>query len=130
MIDIGGPSMLRAAREELRARRARLQPRRLRRRCSTSCASTGELSLETRRRLAGETFATTAAYEAAIANWFADPEALPDRARCPASTKELELAYGENPHQRRGLLRRSAARDGTCSRASSSCTAASSRSTT
>src|SRR5204863_247965 len=59
----------------------------------------GDLLLETRRRLAGETFAMTAAYEAAIANWFSDPEAFP-AALLPGFTKELELAYGENPHQR------------------------------
>ena len=41
----------------------------------------------------------TAAYEAAIANWFSDPEAFP-AALLPGFTKELELAYGENPHQR------------------------------
>ena len=41
----------------------------------------------------------TAAYEAAIANWFSDPEAFP-AALMPGFTKELELAYGENPHQR------------------------------
>src|SRR4029079_11988976 len=59
----------------------------------------GDLLLETRRRLAGETFAMTAAYEAAISNWFSDPEAFP-AALLPGFTKELELAYGENPHQR------------------------------
>ena len=55
--------------------------------------------LETRRRLAAETFALTAAYEAAIAGWFSDPETFPD-ALLPGFTKELDLAYGENPHQR------------------------------
>jgi len=59
----------------------------------------GDLLLETRRRLAGETFAMTAAYEAAIANWFSDPETFP-AALLPGFTKELELSYGENPHQR------------------------------
>src|SRR5205823_4337741 len=98
LIDIGGPAMLRAAAKnfahvapvcspeqyadvlnELRARR--------------------ELSLETRRRLAGETFAVTAAYEAAIANWFSAAEVFPS-ALLPGFKRELDLAYGENPHQR------------------------------
>jgi phosphoribosylaminoimidazolecarboxamide formyltransferase/IMP cyclohydrolase len=98
MIDIGGPAMLRAAAKnfahvapvssparydevlvELRARR--------------------ELSLETRRRLAAETFELTAVYEAAIANWFTAPEVFPE-ALMPGFSKEVELAYGENPHQR------------------------------
>ena len=98
LIDIGGPAMLRAAAKnfahvapvssparydeilvELRARR--------------------ELSLETRRRLAAETFELTAVYEAAIANWFTAPEVFPE-ALMPGFSKEVELAYGENPHQR------------------------------
>jgi phosphoribosylaminoimidazolecarboxamide formyltransferase/IMP cyclohydrolase len=98
LIDIGGPAMLRAAAKnfahvapvssparydeilvELRARR--------------------ELSLQTRRRLAAETFELTAVYEAAIANWFTAPEVFPE-ALMPGFSKEVELAYGENPHQR------------------------------
>ena len=38
----------------------------------------GELSLDTRRELAAEAFATTAAYEAAIATWFAERETFPE----------------------------------------------------
>src|SRR2546423_1678783 len=57
-----------------------------------------ELSLEPRRRLAAETFAVTAAYEAAIAGWFTGTENFPE-SLLPAFEKETELAYGENPHQ-------------------------------
>jgi phosphoribosylaminoimidazolecarboxamide formyltransferase/IMP cyclohydrolase len=59
----------------------------------------GALSIETRRELASEAFATTAAYEAAIATWFADREAFPDTLVLPLE-KVLDLSYGENPHQR------------------------------
>jgi phosphoribosylaminoimidazolecarboxamide formyltransferase / IMP cyclohydrolase len=59
----------------------------------------GALSLETRRELAAEAFATTAAYEAAIATWFLVREAFPERL-IPSLTKVADLAYGENPHQR------------------------------
>ena len=108
MIDVGGPSMLRAAAknfahvapvsrpeqyasvlEELRAR--------------------GELSPETRRRLAGEAFATTAMYEAAIARWFADVQTFPAHV-VPAFVKERELTYGENPHQRAAYYAEAGAR--------------------
>ena len=65
--------------------------------CSTSCAS-GELSLDTRRRLAAEAFAHTAAYEAAIATWFDAREEFPDPL-VVSLDKVLDLAYGENPHQ-------------------------------
>src|SRR5213076_3185827 len=72
VIDIGGPAKLRRA---------------------------GELSLETRRRLAAEAFSVTAAYEASIAAWFMDRDTFPDRL-IPAFEKALDLSYGENPHQR------------------------------
>jgi phosphoribosylaminoimidazolecarboxamide formyltransferase / IMP cyclohydrolase len=59
----------------------------------------GALSEETRRELAAEAFATTAAYEAAIATWFLGREAFPEHL-IPSFTKVADLAYGENPHQR------------------------------
>jgi phosphoribosylaminoimidazolecarboxamide formyltransferase/IMP cyclohydrolase len=59
----------------------------------------GVLSWETRRALAADAFATTAAYEAAIAHWFGDVERFPETL-VTAYTKVTELRYGENPHQR------------------------------
>jgi phosphoribosylaminoimidazolecarboxamide formyltransferase/IMP cyclohydrolase len=58
----------------------------------------GSLTLETRRRLAATAFATSAAYEAAIASWFAGRESFPP-ILTPVFEKQLDLAYGENPHQ-------------------------------
>ena len=98
MIDVGGPSLLRAAAKNFAHVAAVSKPEQydavlgeLRER--------GELSLETRRRLAAEAFAATAAYEAAIAHWFTDVEAFP-KSFIPAFTKVQDLTYGENPHQR------------------------------
>ena len=62
----------------------------------------GEISEETHRQLAGEAFATTAAYESAIAAWFADREAFPET-MTTTLVKVLDLPYGENPHQRGAL---------------------------
>ena len=59
----------------------------------------GAVSLATRRELAAEAFATTAAYEAAIAAWFAEPEPFPPTLVLSLD-KVLDLSYGENPHQR------------------------------
>jgi phosphoribosylaminoimidazolecarboxamide formyltransferase/IMP cyclohydrolase len=98
MIDIGGPAMLRAAAKNFAHVAPVCRPERYDE-VLEEVRERGDLLLETRRRLAGETFAMTAAYEAAIANWFSDPEAFPT-ALLPGFTKELELAYGENPHQR------------------------------
>jgi phosphoribosylaminoimidazolecarboxamide formyltransferase/IMP cyclohydrolase len=98
MIDVGGPSMLRGAAKNFAH-------------CAPVCRpeqydalvqelrDSGGLSFETRRALAADAFATTAAYEAAIAHWFADVEAFPETLVMSYS-KVTELRYGENPHQR------------------------------
>ncbi len=98
MIDVGGPSMLRGAAKNFASVAPVCRPERygfvldeLRRE--------GKLSLETRRELATEAFATTAAYEAAIATWFSEREAFPETIVLPLA-KVLDLSYGENPHQR------------------------------
>jgi phosphoribosylaminoimidazolecarboxamide formyltransferase/IMP cyclohydrolase len=97
MIDVGGPSLLRGAAKNFAHVAPVCRPAdydavldELRRE--------GALSDETRRRLAATAFATTAAYEAAIAAWFADREPFPE-VYVPVFEKQRELAYGENPHQ-------------------------------
>jgi len=108
MIDVGGPAMLRAAAKNY----ARVTPvcrpdqydavlAELRDKC--------ELSLDTRRHLAAEAFATTAAYESAIASWFAGGQESP-RMVTPTFDKVLDLAYGENPHQRGAFYAEAGAR--------------------
>src|SRR5262249_30055142 len=44
-------------------------------------------------------FSVTAAYEAAISGWFSEADGFPD-SFMPVFTRELDLSYGENPHQR------------------------------
>jgi phosphoribosylaminoimidazolecarboxamide formyltransferase/IMP cyclohydrolase len=98
MIDIGGPAMLRAAAKNFE----HVAPI-----CSLGrydallleIQATGEIDATTRRELAAEAFAHTAAYEASIANWFGDRETFPPRL-IPALERRRELRYGENPHQR------------------------------
>ena len=97
MIDIGGPSMLRGAAKNFAhvapvCRPEDYEP------VLAELRAEGELSLETRRRLATTAFATSAAYEAAIAAWFAGRDSFPE-VLTPVFEKALELAYGENPHQ-------------------------------
>ncbi|UCC65798.1 MAG: bifunctional phosphoribosylaminoimidazolecarboxamide formyltransferase/IMP cyclohydrolase, partial [Anaerolineae bacterium] len=63
----------------------------------------GQVSLETRRRLAIRAFAHTTAYDAAIWHYLAGDEALlPDRLVLDLR-KLTDLRYGENPHQRAAL---------------------------
>jgi phosphoribosylaminoimidazolecarboxamide formyltransferase / IMP cyclohydrolase len=98
MIDVGGPSMLRGAAKNFAHVAPVCRPDQygfildeLRER--------GSISLQTRRQLASEAFAATAAYEAAIAAWFAEPEPFPPTLVLSLD-KVIDLAYGENPHQR------------------------------
>ncbi|HET7857087.1 MAG TPA: bifunctional phosphoribosylaminoimidazolecarboxamide formyltransferase/IMP cyclohydrolase [Gaiellaceae bacterium] len=98
MIDIGGPSMLRAAAKNFAHVAPVCRPGRYGSVLAELRESDG-LSLETRRALAAEAFAVTAAYEAAIARWFTAVDAFPE-ILTPSFVKVTDLVYGENPHQR------------------------------
>ncbi len=98
MIDVGGPSMLRAAAKNFAHVAPVCSPERYPE-ILEELRESGHLSSDTRRRLATEAFATTAAYETAIANWFMGREAFPERF-IPSFAKVADLSYGENPHQR------------------------------
>jgi phosphoribosylaminoimidazolecarboxamide formyltransferase/IMP cyclohydrolase len=98
MIDIGGPSMLRAAAKNFAHVAPVCNPERYGA-ILAELRESGEIALETRRVLASEAFSVTAAYEAAIARWFGDRDAFPELL-IPSFEKVTDLAYGENPHQR------------------------------
>ena len=107
MIDIGGPALLRAAAKNF----VDVVPV-----CETSRyeeilaeLGAGGVHLDTRRKLAAEAFAHTAAYETSIAAWFADIETFPPRLLLSLE-REQELAYGENPHQRAAYYAEAGAR--------------------
>jgi len=98
MIDVGGPSMLRAAAKNHEFVTPVCRPEDYDEVLRELRAGAGATSLETRRRLAATAFAHTAAYESAIARWFQREELFP-QTLVPAFERVLELAYGENPHQ-------------------------------
>jgi phosphoribosylaminoimidazolecarboxamide formyltransferase/IMP cyclohydrolase len=98
-IDIGGPSLLRAAAKNFHDVAVVCDPERYGFLLAELDEHGGGLSLETRRELAGEAFAHTAGYDATVANWFADATDFPDRLFLEL-VKHTELPYGENPHQR------------------------------
>jgi phosphoribosylaminoimidazolecarboxamide formyltransferase/IMP cyclohydrolase len=98
MIDIGGPTMVRAAAKNHAHVGVVVDPSdygvvldELRR--------DGALSDATRTRLARAAFAHTAAYDAAIVGWLDGDEVLPPTIHI-ALERAQELRYGENPHQR------------------------------
>jgi phosphoribosylaminoimidazolecarboxamide formyltransferase/IMP cyclohydrolase len=98
MIDVGGPSMLRAAAKNYADVSVVSRPSDYDEVLAELRKGEGTLSPETRKRLAGTAFTTSAAYESAISRWFTGEEELPETF-VPTFDRTLELAYGENPHQ-------------------------------
>jgi phosphoribosylaminoimidazolecarboxamide formyltransferase/IMP cyclohydrolase len=97
-IDIGGPSMLRSAAKNFASVTTVVDPADY---ASVLAAITGnEDDLDFRRRLAAKVFEHTAAYDAAIAAWFAGQRAerFPERICLPLERAQ-GLRYGENPGQ-------------------------------
>ena len=99
-IDIGGPALIRAAAKNhdfiaVLTDTAQYQD------VLQSLDRHGGTGIALRRRLAAEAYARTAAYDAAIAAWFAAERGEPFPPRLTiAGTLRQTLRYGENPHQR------------------------------
>ena len=114
-IDVGGPTMIRAAAKNHRFLAVVVKPESYDA-VLGELEETGELSAATRHWLANEAFAVTARYDAAISRWFGRRyEQLPQH-WVTAWEKELDLSYGENPHQRAALYVESGARSHVLSR--------------
>ncbi|EGX55314.1 bifunctional phosphoribosylaminoimidazolecarboxamide formyltransferase/IMP cyclohydrolase [Streptomyces zinciresistens K42] len=101
-IDIGGPSMVRAAAKNHPSVAVVTSP--VRYGDVLAAVRGGGFDLTTRKRLAAEAFQHTAAYDVAVASWFASSYAPVDDSAFPdflGATWEREntLRYGENPHQ-------------------------------
>ena len=128
-IDIGGPTMIRAAAKNHEGVAVVVKPESYDAVCAELEESGGEISASTRHWLANEAFAQTARYDAAISRWFSiEYEDFPEHLAI-AYEKVLDLSYGENPHQRARSTPRPAPA-ATSSRGSPSCTARRSPSTT
>ncbi|CAN5833610.1 bifunctional phosphoribosylaminoimidazolecarboxamide formyltransferase/IMP cyclohydrolase [soil metagenome] len=99
-IDIGGPSMIRAAAKNFKHVLVVVDPADYAR--VAEALQDGileqEVGAELRRDLARKAFAHTAAYDAAIVNWFDHEVTLPDTLHLSLERAET-LRYGENPHQ-------------------------------
>ncbi|MEX0746848.1 MAG: bifunctional phosphoribosylaminoimidazolecarboxamide formyltransferase/IMP cyclohydrolase [Rhodothermales bacterium] len=103
-IDIGGPTMLRAAAKNFFYVGVVTSPGQYVD-VAAEIEQEGSLSLETRRRLAGEAFRHTARYDAAITDYFAGTSEIPDFPGTLDISIPLDqrLRYGENPHQAAAL---------------------------
>ena len=108
-IDIGGPSMIRAAAKNHGSVAVIIDPSRYA--DVLAALAEGGFTLDQRRSLAAEAFARTAGYDLAVASWFASVGAPDETARdsgWPQVAGVLwrradVLRYGENPHQRAAL---------------------------
>jgi phosphoribosylaminoimidazolecarboxamide formyltransferase/IMP cyclohydrolase len=108
-IDIGGPAMVRAASKNHGSVAVVTSPAQYA--AVYGALSDGGFTLEERKRLAAVAFARTAAYDAAVASWFAAsyaPDVAAAETGWPAFTgmawsRARVLRYGENPHQRAAL---------------------------
>jgi phosphoribosylaminoimidazolecarboxamide formyltransferase/IMP cyclohydrolase len=109
-IDIGGPTMIRAAAKNSDFAAVVVDPGDYGALLEELSSSDGRLSARTRERLAAKAFACTARYDAAIATWFAGrvhdgfPPSLHE-----AYEKVSDLRYGENPHQQAAYYARAGA---------------------
>ena len=95
-IDIGGPALIRAAAKNAPHVAVLTDPAQYA--DVIAALAAGGTTQEMRTRLAGAAYARTAAYDAAIAAWFARDEGLPERMTL-SGRKRQSLRYGENPHQ-------------------------------
>jgi len=117
-IDIGGPTMIRAAAKNHAGVAVVVKPESYDALCAELEESGGEVSASTRHWLANEAFAQTARYDAAISRWFAtEYEEFPEHLAV-AYEKVLDLSYGENPHQRAALYAEAGSRSHVLSRVS------------
>jgi phosphoribosylaminoimidazolecarboxamide formyltransferase/IMP cyclohydrolase len=100
-VDIGGPTMIRAAAKNHAFAAVVVEPEDYQAVLSELREHDGRLSMATRERLAAVAFACTARYDAAISRWFAVRayEGFPPR-WASSYEKVMDLRYGENPHQR------------------------------
>jgi phosphoribosylaminoimidazolecarboxamide formyltransferase/IMP cyclohydrolase len=111
-IDIGGPSMVRSAAKNFHDVAIVTSPSDYAAIAEEMKSSGGSLSIETKWRLAQKAFATTAAYDSAIASTLPNLSpngaaskagaAFPDALRISLG-KVMDLRYGENPHQKAAM---------------------------
>jgi phosphoribosylaminoimidazolecarboxamide formyltransferase/IMP cyclohydrolase len=105
-IDIGGPAMIRAAAKNHDDVAVVVEPQDYQAVLDELAANKAATTLALRRRLAAKAYARTAAYDAAISNWFAAQlnNDAPDF-RAFGGRLIQALRYGENPHQTAAFYR-------------------------
>ena len=103
-IDVGGPAMIRAAAKNHEGVTVIVDPQDYGAIIAEMAVHEGATTLATRRKLAAKAFGRTAAYDAAIAQWFGRELNDPLPAYFAMIGRRMQtLRYGENPHQQAAL---------------------------
>ena len=98
-IDIGGPSMARAAAKNYHSVVSLCNPGNYSKFMEIYDINSGDISIEYRKQLASNVFAMTMAYESSIYKYFIDDnDPMPEFISLQLE-KTANLRYGENPHQ-------------------------------
>ena len=115
-IDIGGPAMIRAAAKNHADVTVVVDASDYKAVLDELSVHKGATTLDLRKKLAAKAYARTAAYDAAISNWFAQTlnDPAPDYRAFGGKLAEA-LRYGENPHQSAAFYRDGATRFGVAS---------------
>lgn len=99
-IDIGGPAMIRASAKNHAYVTVLTDPADYAELLTCLTDNNGQVPLAFRKQMAAKAFAMTAAYDSAIANWFAGQLELSLPLDFSIAGRRAEvLRYGENPHQ-------------------------------
>src|SRR4051812_43206873 len=119
-IDIGGPAMTRSAAKNHDWVTVVVDVEDYQTVLAEMAANNGATTPALRRTLAQRAFARTAAYDAAVSNWFAgelekDGDTNPPRRRSFGGTLRQPLRYGENPHQQAAFYVDGSSRPGVAS---------------
>jgi phosphoribosylaminoimidazolecarboxamide formyltransferase/IMP cyclohydrolase len=109
-IDVGGPTLIRAAAKNHAFSAVVVRPESYDAVLDELRESDCRLSEQTREALALEAFSYTARYDSAIARWFSERDEDFPALYVRAYEKVLDLAYGENPHQRAAYYAQASAR--------------------
>jgi phosphoribosylaminoimidazolecarboxamide formyltransferase/IMP cyclohydrolase len=107
-IDIGGPTMIRAAAKNHKYKTVVVNPERYTTIIEQMEKNNGAIPAAFRAELAREVFQRTAQYDDAIASYLSNVQRPPTSPSLPDTfslslRKHLDLRYGENPHQKAGL---------------------------
>ncbi len=115
-IDIGGPALIRGAAKNHAGVTVVVEPSDYEHVLTAMRANDGATTLELRQKLAAKAYARTAAYDAAISQWFAGEigDEMPTW-RAFGGRMKLPLRYGENPHQLAAFYASGDARPGVAS---------------